>query len=100
MNWDAVRAYSAVLLASAAGIAGMGIVFNAATDGNLHAMSLGVPPLLIGLWWAGRELARSMTVHRARKAALTAPTTRAVDSSQLTAHSSQLTAHSSQLTRQ
>jgi hypothetical protein len=57
-----------VLLAAGAGIVGMGTVFSGAMHGNPQTVLQGIPPLLLGLWWAGRELGRSMIVARMRKA--------------------------------
>jgi hypothetical protein len=67
MEWQAIRGHALVLSSTLAGIAGMGIVFAGAMHGNLHAMTQGAPLLLLGLWWAGRELGRSMMAGRARR---------------------------------
>jgi hypothetical protein len=69
MTWRAYGAHALVILAALAGIAGMGIAFNGLMAGNLVEASKGAPLLLIGLWWCGRELDRSMAASRARKAA-------------------------------
>jgi len=66
MNSRALASYISVTLAIAAGIVGMGLCFNAVLAGDLHELTLGVPPLLIGLWWAGHELGRSMIASRMR----------------------------------
>jgi hypothetical protein len=66
MNRRALASYLSVTLAVVAGIVGMGICFNAVLAGNLHELSLGMPLLLIGLWWAGHELGRSMIASRRR----------------------------------
>ena len=68
-DWTALRGHALVLGAVAIGILGMSMVFNGAMAGNLYAASRGVPLLLIGLWWSGRELRRSMDASRARRAA-------------------------------
>jgi hypothetical protein len=57
-----------VTLAAVAGIVGTGISFDALMAGNVHELTLGIPPLLIGLWWAGHELGRSMAASRIRHA--------------------------------
>lgn len=66
MRPPALYRHLLLLLATAAGIAGMGLVFDAAVGGNLQELSLGVPPLFLGLWWAGRELGLSLSLHKAR----------------------------------
>jgi hypothetical protein len=68
MSLPAFASYLTVALAVAAGIIGMGITYNAVMAGNLHELSLGIPPLLVGLWWAGHELGRSMISSRMRHA--------------------------------
>ncbi|GAC1325877.1 MAG: hypothetical protein NVS2B16_11780 [Chloroflexota bacterium] len=68
MDWTVIRGHSLVLIATLAGIAGMGIVFGGAMHGDLHAMMRGAPFLLLGLWWAGHDLGRSMMASRARHA--------------------------------
>ena len=50
------------------GIVGMGLVFDAASNGNMRELSFGIPALFLGLWWAGHELGMSILVSRARKA--------------------------------
>jgi len=76
VDWVTLRGHALVLGAVTIGIIGMSMVFNGAMAGNLHAASRGMPLLLIGLWWAGRELRRSMDASRARRAAR-CPLTRA-----------------------
>jgi hypothetical protein len=67
MDRRALLGHSLVLLATIIGILGMGMVFQGVMDGSLREISRGVPPLLLGLWWAGRELGRSLLVSRARR---------------------------------
>jgi hypothetical protein len=67
MDRRALLGHALVLLATVAGILGMGMVFQGVMDGSLREISRGVPFLLIGLWWAGRELGRSLLVSRARR---------------------------------
>lgn len=67
MEWQVLRAHALVIIASLAGIAGMGIVFRGVMDGNLRAITQGAPLLLLGLWWSGRELGRSMLASRTRR---------------------------------
>jgi hypothetical protein len=66
MEWQAIRGHAVVLIATLAGIVGMGVIFGGAMHGNFHTMMQGAPFLLLGLWWAGRELGRSMIVSRTR----------------------------------
>jgi len=67
MELQAIRHHALVLISTVAGIAGMGIVFGGAMQGNLHTMAQGAPLLLLGLWWSGRGLGRSMLAGRARR---------------------------------
>ncbi len=67
MDWRERCAHALVLIAILAGIVGMGVTFGGAMHGNLHMMLQGTPFLLLGLWWAGRELGRSMMLSRARR---------------------------------
>ena len=67
MDWQTFRGHALVVLATVSGIAGMGMVFEGAMHGSLVGMSRGVPFLLIGLWWAGRELGRSMIATGSRR---------------------------------
>jgi Na+/proline symporter len=68
MKREALRGHALVLISTLAGIVGMGIMFGGAMHGNLQTMMQGAPFLLLGLWWAGRELGRSMILSRARSA--------------------------------
>lgn len=67
MDWKAIRSHALVLVSSLAGIVGMGVVFGGAMHGNFHTVMQGAPLLLLGLWWAGHELGRSMMASRARR---------------------------------
>jgi hypothetical protein len=69
MTSAALRAYGGLGLAVTSGIAGMSLVYGAASSGSMHQLTIGVPLLFLGLWWSGRELGRSTLAHRARKAA-------------------------------
>lgn len=69
MDRRAIWGHSLVLLTTLCGIAGMGIIFNGITDGSLREVSQGIPLLLIGLWWSGRQLGRSLALSRARRTA-------------------------------
>ncbi len=64
MEWQAIRGHALILISTLAGIVGMGIVFGGVMHGNLHTTMQGAPFLLLGLWWAGRELGRSMMLSR------------------------------------
>lgn len=68
MEREAIRGHVLVLISMLAGIVGMGIVFGGAMHGNVQTMMQGAPFLLLGLWWAGHELGRSMMLSRARSA--------------------------------
>ena len=65
MELEALRGHVLVIVSTLAGIVGMGIMFGGAMHGNLHAMLQGAPFLLLGLWWSGRELGRSMMYSHA-----------------------------------
>jgi hypothetical protein len=67
MEWHTIRGHILVLGSTLAGIAGMGIVFGGAMHDDLHTMLQGTPLLLLGLWWAGHELGRSMMTGCARR---------------------------------
>ena len=67
MNRQTLRGHALTGLATVMGIAGMGIVFSGTMAGNLQEISRGLPLLLIGLWWAGRELGRSMEASCTRR---------------------------------
>lgn len=68
MTWQALRGHLLVLVATLSGVMGMGLVFQAAMRGDVPGISRAAPLLLIGLWWAGRELGRSMIASRRRTA--------------------------------
>jgi len=55
-----------VMLATIAGIIGMGLIFTAVTSGPWSLALTGLPLLLIGLYWAGGALARAMLMSRRR----------------------------------
>lgn len=67
MDMRALRAHALVVIATCAGIVGMGTVFTGVMQGNLHIVLQGMAPLLLGLWWAGHELGRSMLLVRGRR---------------------------------
>jgi hypothetical protein len=62
----ALRAHILLLLAVVAGVVGMGMVYQGLSDGSLRGTCQGVPFLLVGLWWSGRELGRSIAAGRSR----------------------------------
>lgn len=66
MAWHTLGGHVLTVLAVLAGIAGMGMVFDAAMHGSVLQLTQGIPLLLMGLWWAGRELGRSMMASRGR----------------------------------
>jgi hypothetical protein len=74
MSRQVTLSYGLVLVASIMGIAGMSIMFNGFMHGSFVEVTRGVPLFLVGLWWDGRELSRSMAASRARK--MRAPTQR------------------------
>jgi hypothetical protein len=67
MSWSTLRGHLLVLTATLAGIIGMGLTYDAATHGSMIELSQGVPLLMIGLWWTGRELGRSMLASKAKQ---------------------------------
>lgn len=67
----AVLAHFLIVAAVASGIVGMEIVFSGVMHGSVSDVSRGVPLLLIGLWWSGRELGRSMRMSRIRRMSAT-----------------------------
>lgn len=73
VNWETIRRHTLVLLATVSGIVGMGIVFRAVMDGSVVGVSRGAPFLLIGLWWVGRELGRSIIASRNRRLSKSLP---------------------------
>ncbi len=75
MDRRALRAHALLLLAVLSGIIGMGIVYQRISTESVRLTSQGMPFLLIGLWWAGRELGRSITASRMRKAGRGLPRT-------------------------
>lgn len=66
MTVQALLGHTLVLAATLCGIVGMGTVFDAAMQGNIPHLAQGVVLLALGLWWAGRELGRSIYASRAR----------------------------------
>lgn len=60
MTAETIRGHLLTLTACVLGIAGIGMMFQGVMDGSLHTFSRGVPLLLLGLWWASRELGRSI----------------------------------------
>jgi hypothetical protein len=67
MTWQALRGHALVLAATVAGIVGFGLIYDAFKYQNMAYVTTGVPLLLVGLWWAGRELGRSNLASRARR---------------------------------
>ena len=63
---DVVR-HALMLAACVAGVVGIGFMFQGTMDRNLVEVSRGVPVFLLGIWWSGRELGRSMIAARQRK---------------------------------
>lgn len=59
--------HALVVLAVLGGIIGFGLIYDAFAYHNLTYISTGGPLLFVGLWWAGRELARSNLAARRRK---------------------------------
>jgi hypothetical protein len=67
MNRQVMRGHAFVLLATLSGIVGMGMVFSGAMHVSVTEVCRGIPLLMVGLWWAGRELGRSMCYSRNRR---------------------------------
>ncbi len=63
----AVASYLLVALATVVGIFGMGLVFTALTDGPRSLVLMGLPMLLVGLYWSGRALGQSLQAGQARR---------------------------------
>ena len=68
MSWQAVRGHFLVLAATVAGIVGFGLIYDAFRYDSMAYATSGIPLLMVGLWWAGRELGRSSMASKARKA--------------------------------
>jgi hypothetical protein len=66
MNRRSMAGHLLMTAAVAAGILGMGSVFNGAMHGSASEIYRGLPFLLLGLWWSGRDLGRSMLAGRSR----------------------------------
>ncbi len=64
---QAIGAYLMVALALAAGIGGMGLIFDVSTGGSPAELAIGLPLLCAGLWWASREMRRSIAANRAHR---------------------------------
>ncbi len=71
MDRHALQSHVLVLLAALCGVVGMAVVYSAAADGKPGDLTLGLPLLLIGLWWSGIQLGRSQAAVRARRTART-----------------------------
>lgn len=65
MQGSTALRHSLVLIACLAGVIGMGMVFQGLMQGSVAELTRGIPLFLLGAWWAGRELGRSMLVSRA-----------------------------------
>jgi hypothetical protein len=59
--------HTLVLAACLAGVIGMGMIFRGAMHASVAELARGAPFFLISVWWAGRELGRSMLASRANK---------------------------------
>jgi len=68
MNHKAIVGHALVLAATLAGVIGMGILYQGISHGNVPELTRGMSLLLVGLWWSGRELGRSMLASRLRRA--------------------------------
>lgn len=73
MTGQALRGHALMLLATIAGILGFGVVYDGISAGQLSVVTFGIPLLFVGLWWAGRELGRSMDAARANRERRSAP---------------------------
>jgi hypothetical protein len=56
-----------VTLALVVGIVGMGLTFTAATQGPTSLMLVGLPLLIVGLYWSGRAYGQSIQLAQARR---------------------------------
>lgn len=55
-----------VLLTTVVGIIGTGLIFTAVTRGPIALIFVGLPLLLIGLYWSGLALGQSFLLAQAR----------------------------------
>ena len=69
VNRHVLYGHVLVLRATLFGVVGMGITYTGVTGGRLSDLTLGLPLLLLGLWWSGIQLGRSQAAGRARRAA-------------------------------
>jgi len=60
-------AHVTTLAATAAGVAGFGLLYQGLAGGNRTELTVGIPLLLVGLWWAGQGLGRSNLAARRRR---------------------------------
>lgn len=67
MTREAAVGHLLVLIAIVAGIVGFGLVYDGFAQHSMVYLTTGTPLLFGGLWWAGRELARSNTAAKRRK---------------------------------
>lgn len=67
MTRQALTGHTLVVIATLSGIVGMGLMYDAVSRGDVYGMCRAAPLLLVGLWWAGRELGRSMMASRSRR---------------------------------
>jgi hypothetical protein len=67
MKLPAVVAHSFVVMATLAGIIGFGLMYNGIAHHQGLSISVGAPLLFSGLWWVGRDLARSNLAARRRR---------------------------------
>jgi len=63
----AMRNHTLVVVATLAGIGGMGLLFDGLMRGSVGDLTAGLPLLMVGLWWSGRELARSKQAASRRR---------------------------------
>jgi len=67
MSRRALRGHVLVLAATIVGIIGFGLICDAFRYQSLAYATTGIPMVMVGLWWAGRELGRSNMASRSRK---------------------------------
>ncbi len=56
-----------LLVAVMSGVVGFGMVYQGIAGGGASALIIGVPLLFGGLWWSGRELAKSNLAAKRRR---------------------------------
>ncbi|GEM_PF-2237640 len=67
MRFDSALHHLAMILAAGMGIVGFGLIYDGLADHAVPYLTTGIPLLMLGLWWSGRDLARSTAAARRRR---------------------------------